>query len=70
MFAEVSFKVAVNWECKQCHRRISDSETVAYHLIDGVLYGWCETCFAARHTKSTTGNLLKGQAECLTHSRC
>ena len=32
-------------ECKQCHRLIGHSETVAYHLVEKVLYGWCETCF-------------------------
>jgi hypothetical protein len=33
------------WECKHCHQPISDAETVAYHLISGILYGWCEACF-------------------------
>ena len=36
------------WECKQCHQLVTESETIAYHLIDGVLYGWCEGCFGER----------------------
>lgn len=36
------------WECKQCHRLIADKETVAYHLVERVLYGWCESCFDQR----------------------
>jgi hypothetical protein len=36
------------WECKQCHQRVGDQCVVAYHLIDGVLYGWCESCFSKR----------------------
>ena len=31
--------------CKGCDQRVSDSETNAYHLIAGVLYGWCNECF-------------------------
>ena len=42
----------VMWECKQCHHLISDFETVAYHFIAGVLYGWCEECFAASRASS------------------
>lgn len=37
------------WECKECHAMISANETVAYHLVDRILYGWCEPCFAHRH---------------------
>jgi hypothetical protein len=33
------------WECKQCHSLIGSHETVAYHLVDRILYGWCEPCF-------------------------
>lgn len=36
------------WECKQCHQYITEDHTVAYHLIDGILYGWCESCFSQR----------------------
>ena len=36
------------WECKQCHRQVPESETIAYHLVDGILYGWCELCFRER----------------------
>jgi hypothetical protein len=35
-------------ECKQCHRFISCNDTVAYHLVDQILYGWCGDCFARR----------------------
>jgi hypothetical protein len=36
------------WECKQCHQLVAESETIAYHLVDGILYGWCESCFRER----------------------
>lgn len=36
------------WECKHCHQPITEHDTVAYHLIDGVLYGWCPSCFSQR----------------------
>jgi len=36
------------WECKQCHQHVADDRTVAYHLIEGTLYGWCEHCFSQR----------------------
>ena len=45
MVIEKRAKQLLVWECKQCHQLIPDSETVAYHLIDGVLYGWCQACF-------------------------
>jgi hypothetical protein len=41
------------WECKQCHSIIDSHETVAYHLVDRVLYGWCEPCFNTRPDIST-----------------
>jgi len=36
------------WECKECHQLVAESDTIAYHLVDGILYGWCETCFRER----------------------
>ncbi len=39
----------LKWECRECHRLISDSETVAYHLINRILYGWCESCYGVQH---------------------
>jgi hypothetical protein len=36
------------WECKECHGLIGSHETVAYHLVDRILYGWCEPCFNNR----------------------
>lgn len=35
-------------ECKHCHQAIAELETVAYHLVDGVLFGWCPACFSQR----------------------
>ena len=40
-------------ECKKCHQTIEDSKSVAYHLIDGILFGWCEPCFINSKIKST-----------------
>jgi hypothetical protein len=31
--------------CKDCHQPVKDSETNAYRLIGGILYGWCNECF-------------------------
>jgi hypothetical protein len=39
--------------CKDCHRPVTDSETNAYQLIKGVLYGWCNECFHNRHSRPT-----------------
>jgi hypothetical protein len=39
--------------CKDCRRPVTDSETNAYRLIKGVLYGWCDACFNNRHSQST-----------------
>ena len=36
------------WECKQCHKLVAEDRTIAYHLIDGILYGWCDSCFGQR----------------------
>ena len=36
------------WECKQCHNLVAEEHTIAYHLIDGILYGWCDSCFSQR----------------------
>lgn len=41
-------KRSLRLDCKQCHCQVSDEETVAYHLIDQVLYGWCQPCYARR----------------------
>jgi hypothetical protein len=38
----------LSWECKDCHQLIAEQETVAYHLVDKILYGWCEPCFSQR----------------------
>jgi hypothetical protein len=44
-FVQQNAEAARLWECKKCHRLIAAVENVAYHLVDRVLYGWCETCF-------------------------
>jgi hypothetical protein len=31
--------------CKDCQRPLPESETVAYRLISGIFYGWCNDCF-------------------------
>jgi len=31
--------------CKDCHQPVSNSETNAYRLMGGILYGWCNECF-------------------------
>jgi len=31
--------------CKDCHQPVSDSQTNAYRLVAGILYGWCNECF-------------------------
>ncbi len=38
----------IMWECKDCHSMIGSHETIAYHLVDRILYGWCEPCFTNR----------------------
>lgn len=40
------------WECKQCRNLLTADDTVAYHLVDSVLYGWCTQCFDGRRTVS------------------
>ena len=48
VFEQVAAILKHTWECKQCHQNITDERNVAYHLIDGILYGWCESCFSQR----------------------
>jgi hypothetical protein len=44
------------WECKQCHQLIPADKTVAYHLVNRVLYGWCEPCFDHRNEVAALGD--------------
>ncbi|MEW6208932.1 MAG: hypothetical protein AB1631_11240 [Acidobacteriota bacterium] len=44
------------WECKQCHRMIAADETVALHLINRILYGWCQSCFNHRAELPVAGD--------------
>ena len=39
-------------QCKDCLRTVTDSDTVAYRLVSGVFFGWCEECFNHRHDRS------------------
>ena len=48
IFEHVAGILKRSWECKQCHQSVAEDCTVAFHLIDGVLYGWCESCFQQR----------------------
>ena len=48
VFEQVKGGTGRKWECKQCHEQVAESETVAYHLVKGILYGWCEHCFRER----------------------
>ena len=43
------------WECKECHRLVPALETFAYHLVDHILYGWCETCFSHQNNDFKPG---------------
>lgn len=33
------------WECKECNCIVPENDSVAFHLIEGILYGWCQSCF-------------------------
>jgi hypothetical protein len=55
MFERVMLKETLMLVCKQCRHPVSDSTTVAYHLMNGILYGWCEDCFQRRHSNPNTG---------------
>lgn len=44
------------WECKSCHQPIDEHETVAYHLVSGILYGWCPDCFSQREPINNVGS--------------
>ncbi|MCI0485182.1 MAG: hypothetical protein L0229_01010 [Blastocatellia bacterium] len=48
MIEQVKEVCKSTWECKECHRAVAAEETVAFHLVDQVLYGWCESCFNRR----------------------
>jgi hypothetical protein len=48
IFEQAAGILKQTWECKQCHERVTEDHNVAYHLVDGILYGWCEECFRQR----------------------
>jgi hypothetical protein len=54
IFEEIKGAHGRSWECKHCHLVVGESETIAYHLIDGILYGWCESCFSKRGVAGIT----------------
>lgn len=54
IFEEAAGILPRSWECKQCHQHVGEDHTVAYHLIDGVLYGWCEPCFSLQSAANKT----------------
>jgi hypothetical protein len=45
------------WECKDCHALIAEHDTVAYHLVDKILYGWCASCFGHRNYPSKSAEI-------------
>ncbi|PYP87795.1 MAG: hypothetical protein DMF61_09120 [Blastocatellia bacterium AA13] len=49
MFQQIKDEAGLMWECKDCHRMVSGAETIAYHMVDRILYGWCPECFSNRH---------------------
>ena len=57
VFEQVKNSNARAWECKDCHELIAEQDTVAYHLVDKILYGWCESCFGLRHYSGNKAEL-------------
>ena len=45
-------------ECKECHCLVVESDLVAYHLVDGVLFGWCQDCFNSRPRTERTSQTI------------
>jgi hypothetical protein len=52
MFEQLNNNNRQMWECKECHHLVAEEQTVAYHLVDRILYGWCESCFDQRERDS------------------
>ena len=48
MFEQIKKTDRQLWECKECHNLVAEEQTIAYHLVDRILYGWCESCFDQR----------------------
>jgi hypothetical protein len=48
MSAKVPKEIQNEIECKQCHGLVAHDETIAYHLVNRILYGWCLPCFGRR----------------------
>ena len=49
-------------ECKECRRPVTQTDLVAYHLVDRVLYGWCQSCFKTRPARDQVGSLTAAVA--------
>ena len=45
-------------ECKECHNPVTQADLVAYHLVDRVLYGWCQACFKGRPARDQQSGSL------------
>jgi hypothetical protein len=45
-------------ECKECHRPVAQADLVAYHLVDRVLYAWCQSCFEDRPARDRQSGSL------------
>ncbi len=44
------------WECKECNRSVDDADSVAFHLVNGILYGWCRRCYESAMVRRAQGN--------------
>jgi nitrate/TMAO reductase-like tetraheme cytochrome c subunit len=62
IFERATNKNVLQWECKSCHQPIDEHETVAYHLVSGILYGWCPDCFSQREPVNKTISELSAVA--------
>ena len=49
-------------ECKECHEPVNPADLVAYHLVDRVLYGWCQDCFGSRPARGLQSGALAAVA--------
>ena len=57
VFEQIKNSNGRTWECKDCHELVAEQDTVAYHLVDKILYGWCALCFGNRHYAAKTAEL-------------
>jgi hypothetical protein len=57
IFEQVKETKAPVWECKDCHEQVAEQDTVAYHLVNRILYGWCARCFGGRENSRNLAEL-------------